>query len=69
MSSDSSIYSYDKWSILIGIIFGIIVFVVFFAGSYSVYKFYSLNIVFKKAKYYIDLFSDDKIPLSQKKLN
>jgi hypothetical protein len=52
---------------LTGIIFGIIIFVLFFAGSYSVYKFYSLNIVFKKAKYYIDLFSDDKVPLRQKK--
>lgn len=67
MSSDSSLYSYDKWSILTGVIFGIIIFVLFFAGSYSVYKFYSLNIVFKKAKYYIDLFSDDKVPLSKKK--
>lgn len=68
MSSDSSIYSYDKWSMLTGIIFGIIIFVLFFAGSYSVYKFYSLNIIFKKAKYYIDLFGDDKVPLSKKKI-
>ena len=58
MSSDSSIYSYDKYSILTGIILGVIIFALFFAGSYSIYKFYTLNIVFKKAKYYIDLLSN-----------
>ena len=58
MSSDSSIYSYDKYSILTGIIFGVIIFALFFTGSYAVYKFYTLNIVFKKAKYYIDLLSN-----------
>jgi len=58
--SDTSIYSYNKYNILVGIIYGIIIFCIFFIGSYSTYNFFTLNMVFKKAKYYIDLFKDPK---------
>lgn len=60
MSSDTSIYSYNKYNILVGIIYGIIIFCLFFIGSYLTYNFFTLNMVFKKAKYYIDLFKDPK---------
>ena len=52
MSSDSSLFSYNKYSLLKGIVFGIIVFFLFFASNYGSFKIFTLNKIIEKSDKY-----------------
>ena len=60
MSSAYTLFSYDKNSLLKGIIFGVVVFVFFFAASYGSFKFYSMNWIFQKSEDYIKKIEENK---------
>ena len=59
MSTSSSDFSYDKLSILYGILLGVVVFIVFFTMSYGTSHFLTLNYIFKKAEEWKGKFTDD----------
>lgn len=59
MSSSSSLFSYDKYSLLKGIIYGVIIFVLFFVASYGSFKFFTLNKVLEKSEEYVAKLSDE----------
>ena len=60
MSSDSSLFSYNKYSLLKGIVFGIIVFFLFFASSYGSFKIFTLNKIIEKSDKYVEMMTDEK---------
>ena len=60
MSSDTSLFSYNKYSLLKGIVFGIIIFVLFFASSYGSFKIFTLNKILEKSDKYVEMMTDEK---------
>lgn len=60
MSSDSSLFSYNKNLLWKGIVYGIIIFIVFFIASYGSFKMFSMNWIYKKSQDYIKLLEDHK---------
>jgi len=58
MSTSSSDFSYNKLSILYGILLGVVVFIVFFAMSYGTSHLLTLNYIFKKAEEWKHKFGD-----------
>lgn len=50
MSSDSSLFSYNKNLLWKGLVYGIIIFIGFFIASYGSFKMFSMNWIYKKVR-------------------